>query len=92
MDHHAFAALTRRASLLSLGAAGVGALAGHLAVDAKKKNRSKIKKKARQKCQNQAGQCLAFLSVSCGNDTSCVVSAQLCCPLVGNCDFGGFVA
>jgi hypothetical protein len=92
MGNRAFDALTRRASLLSLGVAGVGALAGPPTADAKKSKKSKIKKKARQKCQNQAGQCLAFLSVSCGNDTSCVASAQRCCPLVGNCDFAGFVA
>lgn len=89
MNFLSFDALTRRASLLSLGAAGVRALAGPLVADAKK---NKIKKKARQKCQNQAGQCLAFLSVSCGTDTSCVESAQQCCPLIGTCDFAGFVA
>jgi hypothetical protein len=90
MNDVTFEALTRRASLLILGAAGAAALASPIAVDAK----NKTKKKARKKCKKQVAPCITILTeTNCGGgDPDCIAQIQQCCQLVGTCDFTGFAA
>jgi hypothetical protein len=82
--------VSRRASLMTLGMAGLAALASPLSTVAKKRKKS-AGKKARQKCQKQRGQCTTFLLPICaGGSADCVVRVQRCCALAGNCDPVGF--
>jgi hypothetical protein len=85
--------LTRRASLLTLGTAGlIAELARPFAVSARKKHgKSKGKKVDPDKlCKKQIQQCLDFLTPKCGEDARCVATANLCCPVLGDCEFAGF--
>jgi hypothetical protein len=98
MDDVAFDAVTRRASLVSLGLAGLAAfLADAITGEAKNKNK-KITKKAKQKCQSQVGQCTASYTVFCDNITDnpvdlqeCVDSYRPCCEFLADCDAGAFL-
>jgi hypothetical protein len=87
MNNATFDALSRRASLVTLGAAGLAALADPVVADAK----NTAKKKARKKCQQQVGQCTAFLAEQCDGDPSCL-AVTACCPSLGNCDVAAFFA
>jgi hypothetical protein len=78
-----FDTITRRASLISLGAVGLATFAA----DAKKKKSAS--KKAKQKCQKQAGQCMATFA-SLTDDPSALAQVKGCCALAGNCDIVGF--
>jgi hypothetical protein len=102
MDTVAFDALTRRASLLSLGVAGLtAAVSGPLAAGAKNKNKKakkKLKKKQKQKCQSQVEPCEAVLTANC-EDTNqgdpdglaeCLATQPPCCESLGTCDVEGF--
>lgn len=89
MHRGVFHALTRRASLLTIGAA----LSDPVASDAKKRRRKKKGKngdvfKFRKK---QADQCLDFFLPLCGDDLICQATVETCCPEVGQCDFTGFI-
>lgn len=89
LTRHAAGRVSRRASLLALGTAGVAALAGPISGEAKKQKRKQkqsVGKKARQKCQQQVGQCVDFLTPICVGDVTCLAKVQRCCAVVGNCD------
>jgi hypothetical protein len=86
MDDVSFDALTRRASLLTLGVAGLTGLAGSITADAKKKN----KKNDKKKCKKQVGQCTAFLMAVCAGDPNCQDSID-CCSSVGSCNMTAFL-
>jgi hypothetical protein len=88
LTRHAARRASRRASLMTLGKAGLAALASPLSTVAKKKRAGK---KAKQKCQRQVGQCTTFLLPLCGEDPDCLTFAQQCCALTGNCDPVGFI-
>ena len=94
MDDGSFDALTRRASLLSLGAAVLAAaLASPFTADAKKKggkNKNK-KKKCPDLCTPQVAQCTTAITTLCAGEPTCLDSA-LCCPSLASCDFSGFFA
>jgi hypothetical protein len=90
-------ALTRRASLLTLGA-GLAVVAPLLA-DAKqntnKKRKKKLNKKAKQKCQQQVEQCEETTVAACEGDPQCIEDAAeilLCCEFLAACDFAGLIA
>lgn len=100
MDNQSFDALTRsaaarasrRITLLRLGAAGAGALAAPItaaSAKGKRKKKPSVGKKAKQKCQQQAEQCVAFLTSICTGDPDCLVKVQRCCAIVGTCDAVG---
>ena len=105
MDHVAFDALTRdavggvsrRRSLLMLGAAGVAAtFAVPFAANAKKKGKKKHKSQKRcpppvDLCAPQVGPCTDFLTILCSGDPSCLDSLA-CCSELGTCDVGGFLS
>lgn len=97
MDDGSFDALTRRASLLSLGAVGLAAaLASPFTADAKKKGgKNKNKKKKCPDCPDlctpQVAQCTTAITTLCAGEPTCLDSA-LCCPTLASCDFSGFFA
>jgi len=88
MNDVSFDALSRRASLVALGAAGLAAAFAAPIADAK----NTTKKKARKKCKKQVGQCLVFLEGRCAGDPACIANSVRCCPFLGNCDVIGFFA
>jgi hypothetical protein len=95
METRRFDALTRRASLLTLGTAGlatVATLAPSLAADAKsKKNRKKKEKTiSLQRCKRQVGPCTTMLTANCNGEPTCL-KAVPCCEFLGRCDGIGFV-
>lgn len=98
MTDRIVAALSRRASLLTLGAAGTVAAFAPLTADArKKKNRNKnqnkkVNKKARQKCQNQIEQCNDLVIAQCGEENEeCIAEGLVCCEFLSDCNFTGFL-
>lgn len=87
MDGNAFDALTRRASLLALGAAGLASLGFPGAASARKKRK---KGDVNALYKPQVSQCLAFFIPQCGATASCLARFNLCCPRLGTCNFSGF--
>lgn len=78
---------SRRASLLALGAAGLGAAVPPRAAKAKKK-----KGKANKRCKPQVAQCQAFFTLECGDVNAPECAALLnCCELLGTCNFDGLI-
>jgi hypothetical protein len=100
MEDVAFDAMTRRASLLSFGVAGLAAaFAGSLAAEAKNTAKKKLKKKQLQKCQAQVGQCDANFTGNCEMSSEtpeelqeCLDLFLPCCEPLGTCDFIAFFA
>jgi hypothetical protein len=83
MNRNSFDALTRRASLVALGAAGIAALGQTDRISAKKK------RDVNQLCKRQVSQCLDFYLPRC-EDGSCLARFDRCCPQFGTCNFFGF--
>lgn len=79
MTHHAAARLFRRRSLLTLGGTGLAAA------------KPFGKKKARNECRRQAGQCDGFFTNVCGSEAG-RPETFACCELLANCTSGAFVA
>lgn len=96
MDTRTFDAMTRRASLLTLGAAGLatlGSLWRPLAAGARKRNGKKAKKENKkfdQRCKKQVGPCESVLTANCNGDPGCLRGVP-CCSFFGKCDGVGFV-
>jgi hypothetical protein len=94
--------VSRRASLVALGLAGLAALARPFPVAARKKNRSG--NKAAERCQNeladcsarstscsaQAEECTAFLSVACAGEPTCP-NLLTCCLFLDRCNASAFL-
>jgi hypothetical protein len=93
MNAHSFDALTRRASLAVLSAAGLTTLTAPFVATAKKnKNRRKNKNdKAKKKCRAQIDQCADLVALRCTLDPDECTEAIECCELLGNCDFAGYL-
>jgi hypothetical protein len=93
VNERVFAALSRRASLLTLGAARSAAELKPATADAKNKNRnSKVKKKAKQKCEQQVGPCNDFVITQCdAADEACISRRLACCAFLGACDVTGLL-
>jgi hypothetical protein len=79
--------ISRRGSLLTLGGAGLAALAGPVQARAKKK--SSIAKKARRlanrKCRQQVEECVTSLT-QIGSE-----EAVPCCDFLADCDSAGHI-
>jgi hypothetical protein len=90
MNHSSFDALTRRTSLMSLGAAGVTALARPFAADAKKKRKNHKKGDINKLCKTQVEPCISFQIDACGDNPSCKVNLHRCCQFFATCDPTGF--
>jgi hypothetical protein len=92
LTRRAAGSITRRSSLVTLGAAGLAALAGtSLTVEAKDKTKKKLKNlkkelaQSNQKCSQQVTDCETFVAALGGN------AAQVeCCSLLTTCDFSAF--
>ena len=89
MKDQRFDHLTRRASLATLGVAGLAGVLGHAPATSAKQSASK---KARKKCKNQVSQCLSSVSLICGTSDECKQSLPACCQLLSTCDFNAFLA
>lgn len=87
MNERSFDALTRRASLFTLGVVGLGVLVNPSAAAAKKK---KDDKKARKRCRAQVAQCTTLVTDGCADNPECLKGLD-CCDFAGRCDFTGFL-
>ena len=87
MDHGSFDALTRRASLASLSAAGLASLVIPISAQAKKKKKKKFD--VNKFCKQQVSQCETAVAVDCGGDPECIAATSLCCEELATCDFAG---
>jgi hypothetical protein len=95
MNDVSFDTLTRHASRLSPGAAGLTDLAAQptrVTADAKKRNgNKKANKKAKQKCQSQVAPCVSNLASVCNGDPACLAKSELCCAFFGSCDLSAWL-
>lgn len=95
MNDVSFDTLTRHASRLSLGAAGLTGLATQptpVTADAKKRNANKkANKNAKQKCQSQVAQCVSSMASVCNGEAACLAKVELCCAFFGSCDLSGWL-
>jgi hypothetical protein len=88
--------VSRRASLLAIGATGLAAmLGGSLTATAKnnknnkrnkKKDKNKTQQRAEQECEEQVAQCQSILTAIGGIP----VNQLTCCEFLGACDFPQF--
>ena len=79
--------LTRRASLVALGAAGLSVAVSPRATKGKKKG------KANKRCKPQVAQCQSFFTGQCEGDVNapdCAARVK-CCELLGTCNFDGLI-
>jgi hypothetical protein len=91
MNHGIFAATTRRASLLTLATAGLAALAQPIAGKGRKgKRKQRRNGDANKLCKKQVGQCFDIFAPTCEDSPACQAELDICCPVLGRCDFGGF--
>jgi hypothetical protein len=86
VNRNTFDALTRRASLMALGAAGISAMGQTDRMSAKKKRK---KGDVNKLCKRQVSQCLDFYLPQC-EDGACLARFNRCCPQFGTCNFFGF--
>ncbi len=77
MDNNTFDALTRRASLMTLGVAGLAGIAGPLGAEAKKKG------KGNDKCKKQVDKCRSGVAQLC--EVVFAEDAALCVPIFESC-------
>jgi hypothetical protein len=82
MNRSSFDALTRRASLATLSAAGLAAVA-RPAVGSAKGDSFK-------RCKKEADECTTSLAAECQGDPTCPAQV-LCCDHLKRCKFGDFV-
>jgi hypothetical protein len=102
MARRAAGQISRRGSLMTLGAAALTGLASPLAAWAKK---SKSGKKAKRQCQqqltdcntqasqcaDQEQQCTTFLEINCPSNLPGCLAQAACCASLRNCDISGFL-
>jgi hypothetical protein len=97
MDTRRFDAITRRASVMTLGTVGLATLATLVpsqAIDAKKQNNGKKKKEkaiSLKRCKKQVGPCTTLVTANCNQDADCLKDVVPCCEFLGRCDGVGFV-
>ena len=86
MDVPSRTSVTRRASLVALGAAGLGVTLSPVATSAKKN-----KRKVTKRCKPQVAQCEVSMTTLCANVgiPDCAALVQCCAPLAG-CNFNSF--
>jgi hypothetical protein len=92
MEAVAFDALTRRASLVSAGTAGLAALAIPIAAKGKKRKKRKTKGDVFKLCKAQEADCAFVVESECQGDTQCLIQGLQCCEFLATCDIAGFLA
>lgn len=75
--------VSRRASLLALGAAGLSGVGAGVGTAQAKGGANP--------CKKQIKQCIKGLTPVCAGDATCLAKLQTCCPIIGRCDFNGFI-
>ena len=85
MNQFVSRALTRRASLLTLGAAGLKAAAFPTAASAKKKHGKKKNEDANALCKRQIASCTTFFNAASAGNPAFLARVAQCCPLLGTC-------
>jgi hypothetical protein len=90
MNDRTFDAMTRRASLAGLTAAGLASLIASSAAKGKNKRKGNDDK-AKKKCKQQLGQCTDLVALRCSTDPNTCTEALECCDFVGRCDFTRFI-
>lgn len=84
MNRSILTSFSRRASLLTLGAAGLASAAVPHAAGAKKKHKKQGKElSATALCKKQVGQCIDFFTPACLGNPDCLATARRCCPSLG---------
>jgi hypothetical protein len=107
LSRHAASGISRRETLATLGAAGLSALVGPFAVDAKKGGKKKKKNQNQNttvvpapqecppapvdRCPAQAETCEILIARFCAGDPNCPTQVA-CCSLLETCDATGFFA
>lgn len=86
--------ISRRASILTLGATGLAAaLSAPISADAKKKKCKKKDKKCpslEEICAPQVEDCVSIVTAACGTGPDCDRLLD-CCEVFETCDVGAFV-
>lgn len=64
--------------------------------ESRKRGKQRNKKKSGQekilsRCNSQISDCDAFVQENC-NDAACLAAVTVCCQLLGECNFTGFIA
>lgn len=94
MHHDHFDVLTRRASLMALGATGLAAFVSPIPTNASNKKRKRKGNRrngdAGKLCKKQVEACAAFIREACGLDDGCVDEID-CCSILASCSFDGFL-
>src|SRR5262245_51577456 len=99
------AGVSRRTTLMALGAAGLTALVGPFAAEAKKGGQKKNKKKSnapvpaplecppapQDRCPAQVATCKSVLGAECDGSPTCTDELP-CCDLLETCNASGFWA
>ena len=95
--------VSRRRSLLALGATGIATLTGQFTAEGKKKggknkNKNKVPRvplicpsPPEDPCPGQAEQCVTIVSLACEGSTTCQAQVD-CCSFLRTCDANGFFA
>jgi hypothetical protein len=89
VDTNTFDALTRRASLMTLGVAGLAGIAGPL--EAKAKNKKKGKGDNLKKCKKQVDTCRSGIAQLCEvvfaeDAAECIPFFEPCCEFLKSCN------
>jgi hypothetical protein len=92
------AGISRRGSLMTLGGAGLAAMAGPASAEAgksdKKANR-KARKKGKKKCKKQDGQCIGVWEGLCAAEADpelCQDTFLPCCAFLASCQATAYFA
>ena len=89
-------AMSRRASLLTLGGAVLARVMAAPRTAQAGKESKKAKKRVKRTCKRQVGACRAFFTELCATDPECdeeeMERVFPCCELLENCEAGDSVA
>jgi hypothetical protein len=80
--------------LLAMSGAGLAALTGALGAAAKPKPGKLARKKVKEKCKAQVGQCTLAFTISCSgaaDPEACRQTFLPCCDFLGTCNAGGML-
>jgi hypothetical protein len=103
LTRHTASEISRRTTLMALGAAGLSALTGTVVAEAKggkKKNKNRQNNQPAplecppapvDRCLAQADECTTVITGACAGDPACTAKA-VCCSLLETCNATAFFA